>query len=116
MNNSNSSAFPFDINQGVGGLTKREYFAGLAMQAYITGQVTVGENGYPIDTGKASVRMADELLQALTETQQDNNVATIWPCPKCKKDTSTQEYLMFCSQECLKTSMDRKKESDDLPY
>lgn len=69
MNNANSAAFPCE--QGIDpngnwnqsfepGLTKREYFAGLAMQSLI------GTSFYSPDTlAEKSVEFADELLKAL---------------------------------------------------
>lgn len=47
------------------GLTKREYFAGLAMQSYFGGEFT-GQSGMPYDTiAKNCVAMADALLKEL---------------------------------------------------
>jgi hypothetical protein len=72
MNNQNSPAFPTEIafNEKTKvttishGLTKREYFAGLAMQGYI-----VERHGQDdIDRAKVakwSVKLADELLKQL---------------------------------------------------
>ena len=48
------------------GLTKREYFAGLAMQGLMTSQNSEGEWRHSIiDAAKISVKMADELLKQL---------------------------------------------------
>ena len=50
-----------------GGLTKREYFAAKAMQAYAGGEYT-GQNGMPHEMiAEWSVKMADALLEALEE-------------------------------------------------
>jgi hypothetical protein len=46
------------------GLTKREHFAGMAMQALITNKLTVGA------TGRIAVEYADGLLQALEESKE----------------------------------------------
>lgn len=48
-----------------GGLTKREYFAGLAMQSYFGGEFT-GQSGMPCEMmANACVQMADALLKEL---------------------------------------------------
>ena len=50
-----------------GGLTKREHFAGLAMQGLL---VNVGRNGLDFgDVHGESIRQADLLLKALEETK-----------------------------------------------
>lgn len=48
------------------GLTKREYFAGLAMQ----GLLSEGSTGSFEDIAKESVKFADELIKALNNEQQ----------------------------------------------
>jgi len=55
------------------GLTKREHFAGLAMQAYMSGNLAWSGGGYvsvlPIEAAKEAVSFADALLAEL-ETEQ----------------------------------------------
>lgn len=47
------------------GLTKREYFAAMAMQGYCGGEY-IGQSGVPHDAiAKWSIEMADELLKQL---------------------------------------------------
>lgn len=86
MNNGNQSAYPFqpwkeileDLKSGfpaIGGvnpigLTKREYFAGLAMQGLLAaGNGVTGENGdestKSTDIARGSVAYADALLAEL---------------------------------------------------
>ena len=48
-----------------GGLTKREYFAGIAMQGLISGNAT-----HFSDIPEKSVRFADEMLAELEKTKQ----------------------------------------------
>ena len=51
------------------GLTKREYFAGLAMQSYASGEYTA-QRGMPVEQiAKWSVEMADALLFELENTK-----------------------------------------------
>ena len=45
------------------GLTKREYFAAMAMQGYIT------NGGYLVDDARLAVESADALIKALNEIQ-----------------------------------------------
>lgn len=65
MENGNKIAFPNGLNtdEDFNGLTKREYFAGLAMQ----GLSVYASNGKPDFTmiAKMSVELADELLKQL---------------------------------------------------
>lgn len=67
--NSKLSAFPFvETNETScvsNGLSKREYFAGLAMQGLLSAE-NVNDFDSQILT-KASVRIADELLKQLSE-------------------------------------------------
>lgn len=71
--NKDRSTFPtMEANEHVGltgkedGLTKREYFAGLAMQGYCGGEFT-GQSGMPTKTiAKWAVKMADDLLVELS--------------------------------------------------
>lgn len=63
VHNGNKTAFPAG-DLGTPGLTKREYFAAMAMQ----GIVSFGDNvtSYDEDVmAKAAVRIADELLAEL---------------------------------------------------
>ena len=60
------------------GLTKREYFAGLAMQGILSSQTEMRSNGFSLTKEEIkyiceeSVLLADGLLKQL-ETQADNN-------------------------------------------
>jgi len=76
MKNSEESAFGYGFaneqsHQEVPGLTKREYFAGLAMQGLISnsGQVQIyaGNNPEPVPiyVAKTAIGLADELLRQL---------------------------------------------------
>ena len=74
MKNSDLAAYPFDINilksmpdndfedayKMASGLTKREYFAGVALQGLITSQQYMSQ-----DTPRRAVIMADLLLEEL---------------------------------------------------
>jgi len=52
------------------GLTKREYFAAMAMQGYCGGEFT-GQSGKPHeDMAEWSVEMADALIEALNKTEK----------------------------------------------
>lgn len=64
MKNSDYSAFPLNENaphDGIG-LTKREYFAGLAMRGILTS--TTDEPNFDV-IAKWSIEQADELLKQL---------------------------------------------------
>jgi len=54
-------------NSQIIGLTKREYFAGLAMQGLLANsQTSLYKIGYsPENVSRASIQMADELLKQL---------------------------------------------------
>lgn len=52
----------------VNGLTKREYFAGLAMQGYVT---SLGLETSTKDVAKWAVEMADALLEELAKTKTE---------------------------------------------
>lgn len=78
MNNSEQCAFSCITAEGVAGveysgLTKREYFAGLAMQGFISANLEVYRvNGGYIQwdaVSKASVEIADVLLKELEKPQ-----------------------------------------------
>lgn len=60
MNNSEKQAFPSDTHYG---MTKREYFAGLAMQRLI---VRSNYDDYE-SVAKMSIKYADALLKALEQ-------------------------------------------------
>ena len=79
MKNEKKPAFPF-VNQEGGsledrevhyGVSKREYFAGLAMQSFIlnkslsTWDACMNNEGVTTDVAAASLNMADELLKQL---------------------------------------------------
>lgn len=54
-----------------GGLTKREYFAGLAMQGQITNaEILVRYGLYAADVARAAVEQADALIAALNKESQ----------------------------------------------
>lgn len=75
MENSEKSAFPIPCEQAIGtGLTKREYFSALGMQALVTSPsfqnrdgITKEEtvNDYAIRKCKEVVFLADIMLKAL---------------------------------------------------
>jgi len=70
MENSKQSAFPIPCEQAIGtGLTKREYFAGLAMQGLCaSGQYEDKDKQLIIDgLAEDAIGMADELLKQLGE-------------------------------------------------
>lgn len=58
-------AWDTESDYGFAGLTKREHFAGLAMQGYCGGEYTA-QRGMPVENiAKWAVQMADELLAEL---------------------------------------------------
>ena len=62
-----------DYSQGnFEGLTKREYFAGLAMQGLCANSILVSHHAFENLT-KEAIMYADELLKQLETTQADNN-------------------------------------------
>ena len=70
MNNGDTPAFPFEGGANNGqqpydGLTKREYFAGLALQGLLAGKYTFTGGDDPV-TG--AIEYADALLKALGES------------------------------------------------
>jgi hypothetical protein len=67
MENGYKAINSVDINTRYEGLTKREYFAGLAMQGLLANESLTDLNTFPYESGtaKLSVVMADELLKAL---------------------------------------------------
>lgn len=77
MQNGEKTAFPTGINNpDYEGLTKREYFAGLAMQGELAGQYgsngTCDSNNWNSETSLAgrAVRIADALLEELEKPTQ----------------------------------------------
>ena len=50
------------------GLTKREYFAAMAMQG-ILANTNIGANYIPIEQAMYSVKLADAIIKALNEIQ-----------------------------------------------
>ena len=79
MENGNNCAFPADSKtQTDGGLTKREYFAGLAMQGILSNpdwaksmNISNDWDDYKERVAKGSVEIADELLKHLTTHQSE---------------------------------------------
>jgi len=74
MTNSDMPAMPFEGGDNNGeqpylGLTKREHFAGLAMQAFISGIISVSRDEYhgwtEEDFSSHAVKHADALLAEL---------------------------------------------------
>lgn len=65
MKNSDMPAMPTQVNGGdiYGGLTKREYFAGLAMQGFLSADVN--SDWHKDDCVKIAVQHADALLAEL---------------------------------------------------
>lgn len=61
----NAPAFPVTENNGLNGLTKREFFAIMILQ----GLFATKENNYAQDYAKASVFMADFLIKELNNTK-----------------------------------------------
>lgn len=70
--NGNEPANPIENHTAYrGGLTKREYFAGLAMQGYCGGEYT-GQSGMPTESiAEWSVEMADALLIQLRKNKNE---------------------------------------------
>jgi hypothetical protein len=73
MENGNKTAFPKRADGAPQtGLTKREYFAGLAMQAMVS------KENYDIDydfirTARKSIKLADALLKELEKKENNEN-------------------------------------------
>jgi hypothetical protein len=55
------------------GLTKREYFAALAMQGVCSGNITVNSKitGHPAYTAEFAVQCADALIEELNKNNDD---------------------------------------------
>ncbi len=67
MSNGNESAFPRPRTPEKG-LTKREHFAGLAMQGLMT-RTHTGNDGWADTAARTSCEAADALLSALSESK-----------------------------------------------
>lgn len=69
MTNPNDCAFPFDRNKIiVGGLTKREYFAAMALQGILAdNRNNDNEKNYAI----VAIRLADALIEQLNKQPED---------------------------------------------
>lgn len=67
MTNGNDMAYPLDAGEGIlaGGLTKREYFAAMAMQGMQADNPGLGCT--PEYIAKYAVRMADALIAELNK-------------------------------------------------
>jgi len=70
MKNGDNCAFPAKSDWHTdGGLTKREYFAGLAVQGFISGNYEYLHENHPVpipsEIVKRSIEIADELLKQL---------------------------------------------------
>ena len=63
MKNSEQSAFPIPCEKAIGtGLTKREYFAGVAMVGLLSNpETTMDKEG----TARLAIEQADELIKQL---------------------------------------------------
>jgi hypothetical protein len=71
MENGEKGAFAIDGKSMLQtGLTKREYFAGLAMQSYVNNLYSSGIRTLE-DAAKRSVKMADVLLAELEKTKSE---------------------------------------------
>lgn len=83
-------AFPNTIDESVpnqpsitiGGLTKREYFAALALQGLLSDAKSIAGGGKAIDLCKGAVSFADILIAELN--------API--CPDCKQSNADNHY------------------------
>jgi hypothetical protein len=67
--NGNNFAFPTpqtEFNQDANGLTKREYFAAMAMQGWLANKERP-QHFLPADDMRYCVTIADELLKALAK-------------------------------------------------
>ena len=71
MTNGNESVFPDmqetpQFNHHTYGLSKREYFAAMAMQGLMANPATINVDGEYL-TANAAVKIADKLIKALNE-------------------------------------------------
>lgn len=68
--NPNDCAFPFDINKSIrGGLTKREYFAAMALQGILScDNRTLGKI-----VAINAIRYADDLINQLNEFKKSSS-------------------------------------------
>ncbi len=72
MTKPQDSAFPLDmpdIGISLDGLTKREYFAAMAMQGLMANSQTAKDGSDGNDISSASVLMADALISELNKQQ-----------------------------------------------
>ena len=73
MTNKESYAFPVVVNENIdyfhGGLSKREYFAAMAMQGMVANGSSIDiDKDYPYQTrAKTCILIADALIKALNE-------------------------------------------------
>jgi hypothetical protein len=63
------SAFPYDFERGAGGLTKREYFAAMALQGILASSAQFS-NEEDQETGHRAVLEADFLIQELNKEEE----------------------------------------------
>ena len=64
MKNSEKSIYPIERLENEKGLTKREYFAGLAMQGIVSNSKLIY---YKSESCKIAIELADELLKQLEQ-------------------------------------------------
>ena len=70
MTNGNDCAYPADSNtQTEGGITKREYFAAMAMQGILSNSKDWTDSDRCLNwVSESSVKYADSLIEALNKT------------------------------------------------
>ena len=71
MTNPNNSAFPADAHtQSEGGLTKREYFAAMAMHGILSNSPDWTDSDNCLNwVSESSAKYADALIEALNKTK-----------------------------------------------
>jgi hypothetical protein len=70
MKSGENTAFPADAHTHTdGGLTKREYFAALALQGFASKRDHTIDDDY-IRTARASIKLADALIAQLDKQQE----------------------------------------------
>jgi hypothetical protein len=71
MNNANEAAFPLAAPAGYesvdGGMTKREWLAGMALQGLLASESNGSRYDTDAEVAKAALRATDALLAALAE-------------------------------------------------
>lgn len=68
MTDGDSEAFPQPEGaMTVTGMTKREYFAALAMQGVLAGALASGQSLHPEDVAQRAVNRADKLIEVLND-------------------------------------------------